>query len=69
MPTYTKTALSTNTYSNVAVQPMDTIRYRILTDALDQIIVNSVDTLIWQEGSYNRVELKANTFTNVALAT
>ena len=48
---------------------MDTIRYRILTDALDQIIVNSVDTLIWQEGSYNRVELKANTFTNVALAT
>ena len=69
MPTYTKTALSTNTYSNVAVQPMDTIRYRILTDALDQIIVNGVDTLIWQEGSYNRVELKSNTFTNVALAT
>ena len=59
MPTYTKTAL----------QPTKTISFRILTDALDQIVVNSVDTLIWQEGSYNRVELKANTFTNVALAT
>jgi len=59
MPTYTKTAL----------QPVDTISFRILTDALDQIIVNGVDTLIWQGVSYKRVELKANTFTNVELAT
>ena len=69
MPTYTKTALSTNTYSNVAVQPMDTISFRILTDALDQVIVNGVDTLIWQPVSYKKNELNTNTFTNVELAT
>ena len=69
MPTYTKTALSTNTYSNVALQPTKTISFRILTDALDQVIVNGVDTLIWQPVSYRKNELNTNTFTKVELAT
>ena len=69
MPTYTKTALSTNTYSNVAVQATKTISFRILTDALDQVIVNGTDTLIWQPVSYRKNELNTNTFTNVELAT
>ncbi len=59
MPTYTKTAL----------QPTKTISFRILTDALDQVIVNGVDTLIWQPVSYKKNELNTNTFTKVELAT